>query len=397
MTDVKQILVVDDHFEMLEFLRSMLETSNHDYQVLGVPSAEEGFFELRRTPFDLVITDVRLPGMSGFELVRRVKAIRPDIPIVMITAYSSTQGKREAESLGVYRYFQKPLDTGTLLAAVHTALYGEQEFAEEEVEPATATDRSAVTVAAENQVRARLNSLRSDTGAAQVVLADAAGKVIYTIGADSGFDPVRLAQIMARTLENSLLLADELQSMEPLMIQYQSGEQADLYSANIGRDYFVMLCFTRQARRGRIGTIWIFAQRAVSDLRDLLRELPEAGALGTGPLEPAGSEIARTAGEVKEEEEAASVQAQTEAEAAPAEEVAEATGEESPAEALLAEIDGSELAHLLENGEVEADGVDLDAFWEAAMSEEDVLPSGGLSLQEARERGLIPPDFDEPE
>ena len=43
MADVKQILVVDDHFEMLEFLRSMLELSNREYEVLGVPSAEEAY------------------------------------------------------------------------------------------------------------------------------------------------------------------------------------------------------------------------------------------------------------------------------------------------------------------------------------------------------------------
>lgn len=55
MADAKQILVVDDHFEMLEFLRSMLELSNQDCEVLAVPSAEEGLLELRRAQFDLLI------------------------------------------------------------------------------------------------------------------------------------------------------------------------------------------------------------------------------------------------------------------------------------------------------------------------------------------------------
>src|SRR5690606_36923884 len=125
MADAKQILVVDDHFEMLEFLRSMLELSNQDCEVLAVPSAEEGLLELRRAQFDLLITDVRLPGMSGFDLVRRVKALGRDIPVIMITAYSSNQGRKEAADLGVYRYFQKPLDTDSVLTAVHTALHGE--------------------------------------------------------------------------------------------------------------------------------------------------------------------------------------------------------------------------------------------------------------------------------
>ena len=73
MADAKQILVVDDHFEMLEFLRSMLELSNQDCEVRAVPSAEEGTLEITRTKFDLVISDVRLPGMSGFEFIRRLR------------------------------------------------------------------------------------------------------------------------------------------------------------------------------------------------------------------------------------------------------------------------------------------------------------------------------------
>jgi two-component system, NtrC family, response regulator PilR len=125
MANVKQILLVDDHFEMLEFLRSMLELSGQDYEVLAVPSAEEGLLELHRTKFDLLITDVRLPGMSGFDLVRRVRQLRPNVAIIMITAYSTPQGRKEAEALKVYRYFTKPLDTDAVLAAVYAALYGE--------------------------------------------------------------------------------------------------------------------------------------------------------------------------------------------------------------------------------------------------------------------------------
>lgn len=106
MADAKQILVVDDHFEMLEFLRSMLELSNQDCEVLAVPSAEEGLLELRRSQFDLLITDVRLPGMSGFDLVRRVKALGREMPVIMITAYSSNQGRKEAADLGCIAIFR---------------------------------------------------------------------------------------------------------------------------------------------------------------------------------------------------------------------------------------------------------------------------------------------------
>lgn len=408
MADVKQILVVDDHFEMLESLRTILEMSNQEHQVLGVPSAEEGFLELRRTPFDLVITDVRLPGMSGFELVRRVQTVRPETPIIMITAYSSTQGKEEAEALGVYRYFQKPLQTDVLLAAVDSALYGEKAVREKSdvVSPSgAAQDVRAVDV--DNQVRSRLQSLRTDTGAAQVVLANAQGDILFTIGPADSLPLPRLAQIMGRTLENSLRLADQLQSDDPLMIQYQSGQRMDLYSANIERAYFIMLFFEAHARRGRIGTIWIFAQRAVKDLKGLLlasdgqrgpeKRHPE---LMVPPSEPAlavGSEPAEAKSETAGpgQPEAAKEAGSVEVPANPvlAEEGTERTPEASTAEELLAELESSELALLLDNGDVGEGEVDLDAFWEAALTEEGESAIGGLSLEEAREQGLIPPEF----
>ena len=179
MANVKNILVIDDHFEMLEFLRSMLELANQDYEVLAVPSAEEGLLELRRMHFDLVITDVRLPGMSGFDLARKVKAIRSDTPIIMITAYSTTQGRQEAEGSGVFRYFPKPLDVDEMLAAVHQALYGDSMV----LAKATAVPSKPITSpTTTNPVRKRLELLRTDTGAAKLALATKSGQVTWQVG-----------------------------------------------------------------------------------------------------------------------------------------------------------------------------------------------------------------------
>ena len=193
MADAKQILVVDDHFEMLEFLRSMLELSNQDCEVLAVPSAEEGLLELRRAQFDLLITDVRLPGMSGFDLVRRVKALGRDMPVIMITAYSSNQGKKEADELGVYRYFQKPLDTDSVLTAVHTALHGESVTMPS---PTSAAVKPVpVPRAVSDDLQRRLDSLRVDTGAIHLTLATGVGEILFSAGDGRQFDLKKLLGI----------------------------------------------------------------------------------------------------------------------------------------------------------------------------------------------------------
>ncbi len=386
MADVKQILVVDDHFEMLEFLRSMLELSSREYQVLGVPSAEEAYMELRRVPFDLLITDVRLPGMSGFELVRRIRPYWPHMPVIMITAYTSAQGQQEATDLGIYRYFQKPLDTEALLSSVHSALYGQVE--QPASPPAVIEERELEQgFAVSNDVYRCLETLQTDTGAAQAVLATIMGDIVYTSRNQSGLDISRLARIAAAGLDTSFQLAEELHSDIPFTIQYQAGQRFDLYSANVGRSHFVMLIFDARLRRGRIGTVWIFAQRAIRELAQLLAELrPQPLPMAARP----GPEIDLTQEMEMPLPAADAVDHPPPASAVEVETVLPPADEELPPE-LMADP----LFELLDANLEEVE-LDLDAFWDSALvDDQNGRGMAGLSFEEALKNGLIPGDLSE--
>jgi CheY-like chemotaxis protein len=275
MADVKKVLVVDDHFEMLEFLQSMLELSEYDYEVLAVPSAEEGMLELGRTAFDLLITDVRLPGMSGFDFVRRSRkrSRNPDLPVIMITAYSSDQGRQEAKELGVYRYFTKPFgDTDEVITAVNEILYGAPPAVTETDAPAIAAPRRDITLPA--NVEKRLRTLTADTGASLVLLATKEGQMLIETGAIRDVDTAHLASIISGNLINSKQLTQQLGGDSVTTIQYHGGEHLEMYTANIGTDYFMSIVFDVQVRRGRFGTIWVFTQRAIKDLLPMLPALP---------------------------------------------------------------------------------------------------------------------------
>lgn len=369
MADAKQILVVDDHFEMLEFLRSMLELSNQDCEVLAVPSAEEGLLELRRAQFDLLITDVRLPGMSGFDLVRRVKALGRDIPVIMITAYSSNQGRKEAADLGVYRYFQKPLDTDSVLTAVHTALHGESVT----LPAAVPAGSEPVKTAVSDDLQRRLDSLRVDTGAMHLTLSSTMGDILFSAGDGRQFDLPKLMSIVANNLNNSFLLADELGATEPFTLQYHVGDNFEFYCANVGRGHFLSLFFDMAARRGRIGTIWVFTQRAIKDLVTMLPALPVAA-----PKDAV----------VKEADTAVGTAVPATAAPKPAKE---------PAANDYLDIKPDDLLSLLMGSDGPMDETaDLDAFWDTSLSDE-ADHARGISLEEALQRGLI--DFsqdDEP-
>lgn len=390
MGDVKQILVVDDHFEMLEFLRSMLQVSNKDHQVLAVPSAEEALLELRLTNFDLLISDVRLPGMSGFDLVRRARRLRPDIPVVMITAYSTEQGRAEADELGILRYFEKPLDTDGVLTVVHRALYGEQE-------PTPLAPVAAVTEVQVNltdDMERRLDGLRADTGAFGLLLV-AGGQVVYESGGHRGLHPDRIATIVNQKMAHSSMLAEELGGGDTAFnLLYQSGERYEIYTVNIGRSYFVTLLFEASARRGRIGTVWVFVQRAVKDLEQILPKLELGRVMEPPPAKPAPQLAVATPPpvEIPQPEEI------------PPQPLPPPLPEPEPEPApeleptVLSEEEMAEFVGLFEGLETADTATDLDAFWDSALDEGDAaMPTRGISFEDAVKQGLLSSDFEKKE
>lgn len=371
MADAKQILVVDDHFEMLEFLRSMLELSNQDCEVRAVPSAEEGLLELTRTQFDLVISDVRLPGMSGFDLVRRIRRMGRETPVIMITAYSSDQGRQEAKELNVLRYFQKPLDTDDVLTAVHTALHGESTI---QISAGNETSANAISA----NVVQRLDALRTDTGSVQLMLATKDGDLLYETGSHR-VDLPPLAKIIARNISDSFMLADMLGTKEPFSLQYHAGEQIELYCANVGESHFLTLFFDTTARRGRIGTVWVFTQRAISDLQVMLAiETP----IETEDIEDVVAPLPKATPIVPEKKKVK----QPVVEPVPVPKI------EAPPPLPTLQLDQieaseSELAALFSS---DADEVDLDSFWDDAMTIDEPTPTtSGLTLEEAKRKGLF--------
>ena len=103
----RKALVIDDDPLSREFLVEALETSG--YRVVQAPDGEEGMQHLRSRDLDLVITDLRLPGMDGIEVVCRTKDALPDIPVVVLTAYGSVSTAVEAMRSGAEDFLLKPV------------------------------------------------------------------------------------------------------------------------------------------------------------------------------------------------------------------------------------------------------------------------------------------------
>jgi len=107
-----KILIVDDELIMRESLSGWLERDGHAVQTAS--SGEEALEKLNETRFDIILLDIKMEGMSGLEVLSKVKESDPDVAVVMITAYGSIPTAIEAMKNGAYDYMLKPFDPNEL-------------------------------------------------------------------------------------------------------------------------------------------------------------------------------------------------------------------------------------------------------------------------------------------
>src|SRR6266567_2850528 len=103
-----KILVVDDQEMMRDSLAATLAREGHEIVAAGDGTAALG--RLTGTKFDLLISDLKMPKMTGIELLAEAKKVRPEMPVVLMTAFATVQTAVEAMKLGAYDYIQKPFD-----------------------------------------------------------------------------------------------------------------------------------------------------------------------------------------------------------------------------------------------------------------------------------------------
>jgi CheY-like chemotaxis protein len=118
----KRILIVDDERSLVFLLGENLRTMGSEYQVQTAHCGEDALDKATREPFDLIVTDHRMPGMSGLELIRRLRHVNPSIRTILITAYGDDIIEAEACQLGVFRYIRKPFQADEFLRATEEAL-----------------------------------------------------------------------------------------------------------------------------------------------------------------------------------------------------------------------------------------------------------------------------------
>jgi DNA-binding response OmpR family regulator len=420
----RRVLVVDDSMELGRMVQAALATLALPVQVTLVPSAEEAQLEFSRHSFDLLITDVRLPGISGLELTRRLRTRHKAVRIIQISGLTDTTLRQQSLEAGADVFFTKPLDMPVfletaekLLASRKTGPLASQAGA---AQAATAADRVSATAGSRASSQADrlaefLSVLRQSLGAQGVALLDDHGHPLFHDGEipDRELDAGIWGSLMS-TLTAGERVALYLGNRVPESVYIFRGQVFNFVVSPLGGAFVVLLVFrsVRSTIRLSIASDEILIAR--KELEKILAEMgvavhPPQGSARSGDgaqefasalrpptdkLTPAPEPVSET-GPLP-----APVSLEKSAPAGPAE-AAPAPAEPSLAEQLAqAPVDekmAADLDKLMnEASQDKATPVDASSFWDTLIEKDEIKPPlspDELTYEQARQMGLAPEDL----
>ena len=112
-----RVLIIEDDEEMRSLLKDFF--TEEGFETDSVSNGSEAFRKLVKEPFDLVITDIRMPGLTGLDILPGMKRLQPGAPIIAITAFGSEEVYRKAMERGATVYLEKPVHLQELRELIH--------------------------------------------------------------------------------------------------------------------------------------------------------------------------------------------------------------------------------------------------------------------------------------
>ena len=124
-----RILVIEDDEEMRSLLEDFLK--DEGYEADSANNGSEAFHKLAKEPFDLVITDIRMPGLTGLDILSAVKKFQVEMPVVVITAFGGEEVYRRSIARGADGYLEKPIHFHKLKSLIHELISPKEKMEEE--------------------------------------------------------------------------------------------------------------------------------------------------------------------------------------------------------------------------------------------------------------------------
>ncbi|CAG0926656.1 DNA-binding transcriptional regulator NtrC [Thermoflexales bacterium] len=251
------ILVVDDEPHTRAFICDGLSALGITDCAQGVSTADEALAEIsRRTP-DLVITDVRMPGLNGLDLARYLRQTYPETKVIVVTGYSTRDIEKTALALSVTALLKKPFGLDTLGEIVRKSLGNGS--------PVNKSISEIAPLSVEPLER-QVSILKRDTGALWVGLYTAAGQIVAHTGFDNSLDRT-LDQILLPTWPGQIAQFTDRGGPCFLFIDRQP---YDIYLSSVGADHCMALIYDRRWQTNRMGTVWLTARQSAQEIARLL-------------------------------------------------------------------------------------------------------------------------------
>jgi DNA-binding response OmpR family regulator len=114
---IVRILVIEDDEEMMSLLKDFLE--DEGFETDSVSNGSDAFRKLVKELFDLIITDIRMPGLTGLDILPGIKKLQPQASIIVITAFGSEEVRRRSFEKGATGYLEKPIHFNKLRTLIH--------------------------------------------------------------------------------------------------------------------------------------------------------------------------------------------------------------------------------------------------------------------------------------
>lgn len=338
-----RVLIVDDQRDILRLIHSTLDTLGHEMKILEAPSGEEALLEATNHKIDLVISDYKLPGITGVELMAKIRSRNPDVKFILITAMTDRRTRDEIRNAGAIANFDKPIPLADFMDTVERVLGFKRSLIIDEAEESQTQGKTSLS--------GTLADLRKKIGAQAVYLLSERGRVMERAGDlyDNSMEVSLFSALMA-TFSAGNKAARVMLMKDENHYHLFAGESHDLILMPVSALYALVVAGEKLVSRDRA----LAAVEAMRAVRETVEQNLRSLGVPTAPSEPSVADL-------------------------------------TPLPATL-NVPTQDLAAMLTKVSNQKQDVDANAFWDDAVEKHGNPPlkADHISYEQAKQLGLAP-------
>lgn len=263
MSNIRVMIVEDEPGLAITLAESIRRASKNAYEVVVCNTPQEALEEFSSLVFNLVISDFRLPGMNGLELISKIKMKSPGTHTVLMTGYGSQDVETKAKNI-TDAYLTKPFHLPEVLKLIQNILSNGENAQSAE---ALVVDN---TLSASHKI---MSELRFETKAPYAMLLDLYGHTMSDSGDPGSIDKTILNSLLISSMAASHELAHALHEKRAFDMHYYDGERYEIYLRKVNAEIMLALLIDLQQTNIPIGGIRLHLKRAVESVKQISDQL----------------------------------------------------------------------------------------------------------------------------